>query len=83
MIQAGSKLFLPLQPHGSDAAISCSIWDWSTLKAAPLATDLIDLESLQLLSGQEYILTFHVKGALKKNLRAKQAPSAYTKTLNS
>lgn len=60
MKEAASKLFLPLQLHGPVSAIWYSIWDWSTLKAALLATDLIDLESLQLLSGQDYILMFHV-----------------------
>ena len=58
--EAVSKLFLPQQLHGPVSVIWCSIRGWSTLKAALLATDLIDLESFQRLSGQDYILMFHV-----------------------
>lgn len=42
------------------SAIWCSIWDWRILKAALLALFLIDLESLQFLSDQDYILMFCV-----------------------
>lgn len=74
----------PIYPCGPVSAIRCVNGDWSTLKAALLATRLIDLESLQFLSGQDYILMFRVcikdlrRPGKRKKKNTKQQPWSKT-----
>lgn len=55
-----SKLFHPCTHTGLSLPFDVLSGTEGPLKVSPLATNLIDLENLQLLSGQDYILMLHV-----------------------